>query len=446
MRIFSVLLLLLSCSLNVSCEFIPPPDEVCLGDSITFHCVLTGAFSTVQLLIINSTSFSLSQINLNSFSGLDVSRISATIDNTQNQVFIYTDLRANITLVNITKEDNNTLIGCSAGISGTSDRQEESDTLILASPPPAPSIQIMPIPGNCTVKVSWPHPTQPRRQYITDSVTTSLSISDQTYFSAPLTAGQESSYTLSAEFCLGSVTATVQFTPPSQPETLSCSATYGTEDRRLVIQILGYTSQYSIETSFSLFNDSDNEMVLSGNFSETPLFYSRDMFDIPVTSNYTVRLSSALRDCIASNSVACEAKLNITLMAPITTTSMPVTTNSTPATTPTKPSTLPPYITYIIIAVILVIVLIALSLVILLLGYLVHRSKTTKSKSIPKNAKRLTDPPSVPQFVETDANGEELHYIQPVFSQVSNPAKPKAGYPQTLYADINQASIAMQTV
>ena len=329
MRIVSVLLLLLSCSLNVSCEFIPPPDEVCLGDSITFHCVLTGAFSTVQLLIINSTTFSLPQINLNSFSGLDVSRISATIDNTQNQVFIYTDLRANITLVNITKEDNNTLIGCRAGISGTSDRQEESDTLILASPPPAPSIQLMPIPGNCTVKVSWSHPTQPRRQYITDSVTTSLSITDQTYFSAPLTAGQESSYTLSAEFCLGSVTATVQFTPPSQPGTLSCSATYGTEDRRLVIQILGYTSQYSIETSFSLFNDSDNEMVLSGNFSETPLFYSRDMFDIPVTSNYTVRLSSALRDCIASNYVACEAKLNITLMAPITTTSMPVTTNNT---------------------------------------------------------------------------------------------------------------------
>ena len=327
---FYIFISLLSSSLNVSCEFIPPPDEVCLGDSITFHCVLTGDFSTEQLLIINSTSFSLPQINLNSFFGFDVSRISAAVDNTlDSSNGIYTNLRANITLLNITKEDNNTLIGCSAGISGTSDRRVESRTLILASPPSAPSIQLMPIPGNCTVKVSWSHPTQPRRQYITDSVTTSLSITDQTYFSTPLTAGEESSYTLSAEFCLGSVTATVQFTPPSQPETLSCSATYGTEDRRLVIQILGYTSQYSIETSFSLFNDSDNEMVLSGNFSETPLFYSRDMFDIPVTSNYTVRLSSALRDCIASNYVACEAKLNITLMAPITTTSIPVTTNST---------------------------------------------------------------------------------------------------------------------
>ena len=318
---FYILISLLSCSLNGSCEFIPPPDEVCLGDSITFHCVLTdGTFSSEQSFIINSRTFSLFQINLNSVSGFDVSRISATVDNTfDSSNGIYTDLRANITLVNITKEDNNTVIGCSASITGTSDRQVESDTLILASPPPAPSIQLMPIPGNCTVEVSWSHPTQPRRQYITDSVTTNLSISDQTYFSAPLTAGEESSYTLSAEFCLGSVTATVQFTPPSQPETLSCSATYGAEDRRLVIQILGYTSQYSIETSFSLFNDSDNEMVLSGNFSETPLFYSRDMFDIPVTSNYTVRLSSALRDCIASNYVACETKLNIPLMAPITT-------------------------------------------------------------------------------------------------------------------------------
>ena len=439
MRAFSILLLLLSYSLNVSSEFIPPPDEVCLGDSITYHCELTGAFTAVQLFIVNSVSFNFIQINLDTAIGYNLSRFSATVDNTLNPSDgIYSALRANITLVNINKGDNNTLMGCKAPISGTNDIQEKSDNLRLASPPSKPSIRVVPIPSNCTVKVHWfHHSTQLLTQHLSDSASNRLSLtSDRTYFSSPLSAGEEISYTLSAEYCLGDGTvSTTPFTPPSQPDSFDCSATYGTEDSRLVIQISDYTSEYSIETSFDLFTESGS--VLSGDFSEnSPLYYSKEMFDLQTTSNYTVRLSSVLRDCIGSDSLMCEVKLNVTLKAPITTTI--ATSMNTPSMTPhqPQPSPLPTYVTYIIIAVVLFFVLLLLSLVIFVLAFLIHRSKIARYKSFPK--KRLPEPP-----LEKDINGEELHYMQPDFSQTQDAPRPKPPYAPTQYADLNQASLAM---
>ena len=433
MRVFSILILLLSFSLNVSCQFIPPPGDVCLGDSITYHCLLNGSFLTEQSFIINSTAFNILQINSpDTTSSIDLSRISATVNNTLDSVstLSYTVLRANITLVNITKEDNNTLIGCRAAISGTTNFQIESDTLILASPPSEPSIQVVPIPPNCTVRVSWSYPSPPLTQHLSDSVSNSLSItSDRTYFSSPLTAGEEVSYTLLASHCLGEVTASARFTPPTQPDPIACSATYGTEDKRLVIQILGYSSGFSIETSFNLFSESDT--VLTGNFSEdSPYYYSRDMFGIQATSNYTVRLTSALRNCIGSDSVMCEVKLNFTLMAPMTTIMITATTTTV---LQSPPSTLPDYAVYIIIAVVLALVLLMLSIVILFLAYLLYRSRTSRPKSFPK--KRLHEShPCPPELPETNANREELHYIQPDFSQTPDGPKPRAAFPQTEYA------------
>ena len=342
LSLFYIFISLLSFSLNVSCQFIPPPGDVCLGDSITYHCLLNGSFLTEQSFIINSTAFNILQINSpDTISSIDLSRISATVDNTLDLVstLAFTVLRANITLVNITKEDNNTLIGCRAARTGTTDFQIESDTLILASPPSEPSIQVVPIPPNCTVRVSWSYPSPPLTQHLSDSVSNSLSItSDRTYFSSPLTAGGEVSYTLLASHCLGEVTASARFTPPSQPDPIACSATYGTEDRRLVIQILGYSSGFSIETSFSLSTESDT--VLTGNFSEdSPYYYSRDMFGIQATINYTVRLTSALRDCIGSDSVMCEVKLNFTLVAPMTSNYATTTPNSTQTTSTSSVTT-----------------------------------------------------------------------------------------------------------
>ncbi|KAI6655210.1 hypothetical protein LOD99_2498 [Oopsacas minuta] len=303
--------------MRVSCEFIPPSNQICMDESITFDCLLPGTFLLVQVFIVNSTLVNLFQINnIDSFFGIDLTRLSATVDNTLDQnTGLYTVLRANITLIDITKEDNGTLIGCQA-TNSDNDLIEVSDTLYLASPPEL-DIILSPIPSNCSVKVSWTYPIQstlPITEEITDSVTNIITY-DRVYFSNFLTAGQDYTYTLTSSNCLGdSITADTQlFSLPSQPDAYTCSAEYGSENRMLVLQLLGYTSEYAIETSFTLSEDSDNTTNLSDTFTE-PRYYSKQMFDLPSTRNYTVVFTSILRNCIGSLQTTCETKLNITAL------------------------------------------------------------------------------------------------------------------------------------
>ena len=321
-------------STSVSSEFIPPSNQVCLGDSITFNCVLIGDFTTVQIFLINSLSIIMNQINnLDILSGIDLTRLSATVDNVYNpNTFTYTTLRANITLVDITKEDNNTLIGCKATDAATG-TVEESDTLILSSPPSQPIIQLTPINSNCSVRLEWSYPIQstlPITQQITDSVTNNMVIVlGQNYLSFFLTAGEDISYTLSAVNCLGdSVTAVSEvFSPPSQPQSYSCTADYGEENGVLVLEIVNYTSEYAIRTGFIITDDTDNSLIFSGNFYEDALYYtSQSMLGIYSTKIYTVKFTSVLRDCIGSMSTTCQVKLTLTAVVTPTPTHTLVTT------------------------------------------------------------------------------------------------------------------------
>ncbi|KAI6655209.1 hypothetical protein LOD99_2497 [Oopsacas minuta] len=430
-----LLLSLLLCYMRVSCEFIPPSNQICMDESITFDCLLPGTFPTIQLFVINNTTVNLFQINnIDSFFGIDLTRLSATVDNALDQnTGLYTVLRANITLVNITKGDNGTLIGCTATTSGNV-LLEDSDTLYLASPPSEPDIILSPIPSNCSVKVSWTYPIQstlPITEEITDSVTNIITY-DRVYFSNFLTAGQDYTYTLTSSNCLGdSITADTQlFSLPSQPDAYTCSAEYGSENRMLVLQLLGYTSEYAIETSFTLSEDSDNTTNLSDTFTE-PRYYSKQMFDLPSTRNYTVVFTSVLRDCIGSLQTTCEAKLIITGI---------VTPTSPPIPTPTPSMTIPTqspqdYLVYIIIAVVLFLLLLFLSFVIILLTCLLNRGKIFRNRTSPQNAKGFSKRVAAPAKIsDSNENGDELNYLKPEFG--SNPKKPNAPIPKTLYADI----------
>ena len=455
--IISNLIFLFTFSTSVSSEFIPPSNQVCLGDSITFNCVLIGDFTTVQTFLINSTSINMNQINnLPDFSGIDLTRLNATVDNVYNQnTFAYTALRANITLVNITKEDNNTLIGCKATDAATG-TVEESDTLILSSPPSQPIIQLTPINSNCSVRLEWSYPVQSTlhiTQQITDSVTNDmLTVQGQNYLSDFLTAGENISYLLSAVNCLGdSVTVVSEvFSPLSQPQSYTCTADYGTENRMLVLEIVNYTSEYAIVTGFIITDDTDNSMILSDNFSvDRPFYYSYSQVMLPVdyTRNYTVLFTSVLRDCTGSMSTTCQVKLNIIALVtptPSPTTTANMTTSSMSATTTPTP-TIPPYTIYIVIAIILFLFLLFLSCVIMLLACILGRGKLSRSKYVPKDARRFPNPASTPDKTpESGQDGEELHYITPVFS--TNSAKPKSPISKTLYSDISEMPVASESL
>ena len=195
-------------SISVSSEFIPPSNQVCLGDSIIFHCSLDGSFLNVPTFAFDGVAVTLQQINnIDSLPGIDLTRFSATLEDTQDpNTLFYASLRANITLVNVTKEDNNIIIECKATDS-TNNPVEVSSTLILASPPLQPIIQLTPMSSNCSVRLQWSYPVQstlPLTQQITDSVNNYMvTVQNDNYLSNPLRAGEDISYTLSAVNCFG---------------------------------------------------------------------------------------------------------------------------------------------------------------------------------------------------------------------------------------------------
>ena len=391
-----------------------------------------------------------------------MTRFSATEENIQDLTTgFYTSLRTNITLVSITKEDNDTQIGCTAtDTDSLIGIVEKSDTLILASPPSQPTIQLTSILSNCTVRLKWTYPTQstlPLTQQITDSVTNSIiPVQGQNFLSDFLTAGENISYTLSAVNCIGdSVTAVSEvFPPPSQPKSYSCTADYGTENGVLVLEIPNYDFNYTIQTGYIITDDTDDAIELSGDFSvDNPFYYSQGMMEFNSTRNYTVLFTSVLRDCVGSVSTSCQVKLNIvavvtTTPSPTTTTTTTTTTNTTTTTT-TSPSATPPglapYTIYIVVAIILFLLLLFLSCIIILLACILGRGKLSRSKYVPKNAERLPNPASTPEnHPESDPNVEELHYITPDFS--INSTKPKSPIPKTLYSDISEMPVATEAM
>ena len=461
--IISNLIFLFISSISVSSEFIPPSNEVCTGDSILFQCSFNGNFLNTQTFTINDVGLTIFQItNLNSSSGVDLTRFSATEENIQDLTTgFYTSLRTNITLVSITKEDNGTQIGCKAtDTDSLIGIVEKSDTLILASPPSQPTIQLTSILSNCTVRLQWTYPTQstlPLTQHITDSVITNnmIPVQGHSYLSDFLTAGENISYTLSAVNCIGfSVTAVSQvFSPPSQPVSYSCTADYGTENGVLVLRIVSYNSEYTIQTGYVITDDTDNSIVLSGNFSvDNPFYYySQDIIEINSTRHYTVVFTSLLRYCMESMSTSCQIMLNITAVvteipSPTTNTTTTHTNTTTTSTSPpATPPGLPPYTIYIVVAIILFLLLLFLSCIIILLACILGRGKLSRSKCVPKDAKRLPDPASTPENnPESDPNVEELHYITPDFS--TNSTKPKSPIPKTLYSDISEMPVATEAM
>ena len=295
---------------------------MCLGDSIIFHCSLDGSFLNVPTFSLNGVGVTLQQINnIDSLPGIDLTRFSATVEDTQDpNTFLYTSLRANITLVNITKEDNNTTMECKASDS-TNNQVEVSSTLILASPPSQPIIQLTPMKSTCSVRLQWSYPVQstlPLTQQITDSVNNDrVTVQNDNYLSKPLRAGEDISYTLSAVNCLGdSVTAVSEvFSPPSQPDSYSCTADYGTENGVLVLKI-DYNYHYNIQTGFVITDDTDNVMVLSGDLIDNQSY--QDMIEFNSTRIYSVQFASVLRYCIGSMSTSCQVKLNITAIVTTT--------------------------------------------------------------------------------------------------------------------------------
>ena len=323
--------------ISVSSEFIPPSNEVCTGDSILFHCSFNGNFLNIQTFTINGVGLTIFQINnIDSSSGVDLTRFSATEENIQDLTTgFYTSLRTNITLVSITKEDNGTQIGCKAtDTDSLIGIVEKSDTLILASPPSQPTIQLTSILSNCTVRLQWTYPTQstlPLTQHITDSVITNnmIPVQGHSYLSDFLTAGEDVSYTLSAVNCFGDSVTTVSelFSPPSQPKSYSCTADYGTENGVLVLEIPNYDFNYTIQTGYIITDDTDDAIELSGDFSvDNPFYYSQGMMEFNSTRNYTVLFTSVLRDCVGSVSTSCQVKLNI--VAVVTTIPSPTTTTT----------------------------------------------------------------------------------------------------------------------
>ena len=456
--VISYVFFLFISSISVSSEFIPPSNQVCLGDSIIFHCSFDGSFLAVQTFTLNDVGVTLQQINtIDSLLGIDLTRFSATVENTQNQNTLhYPSLRANITLVNVTKEDNNTIIECKATDS-MNNPVEVSSTLILASPPSQPIIQLTPMNSICRVRLQWSYPIQstlPLTQQITDSVNNyMITVQNDNYLSNPLRAGEDISYTLSAVNCFGdSVTAVSEvLSPPSQPESYSCTADYGIENGVLVLEI-DYNYNYAIQTGFSITDDTDNVTVLSGDFIDNQSYYSQDMIEFNSTRIYSVLFTSVLRDCIGSMSTSCQVKLNIT--AVVTTTPPPPTIanntpsstpSSTPTATPTTPKELPPYIIYIVIAIILFLFLLFLSCVIILLACILGRGKLSRSKYVPKDARRLPNQTSTSENnPESGQNGEELHYITPDFP--TKPIQPNPAIPKTVYTDISELPVASEAL
>ena len=463
-----LLLLIISTVHNISCQFSPPSSEVCLGDSISYDCTLNGRFPS-QTFFIYKQLLALTLVDLNSESsdGVDLSRISATNNNTQipNTPFFST-LRSTITLFNISKDDNGTLIGCTSFDLNTNLLINQSDILTLSPPPSPPTLHLTPIPSNCTVMLHWNSPSSqlPITGYTLRFAGSDNFLSDKFFFSDPLTAGENVGFNLTAKTCVyDSSPGMNQILVPSSPIITTYNATYA--NKTLLITVVSDPG-YRKSVNYSLFElSSPTTILVDGSISDSN-YKLISNFNLNESSNYNISIEVRLSDCKDSMTLSQMIPVIIVRVTPaIPTTSPKITTSptiiniTTPTgnvsnttmipspSTPSLPSPGPLLYVYIIISVVLVVILTILIVVIVVLIIILRKKKNSKFRSFPagrlSESKENPDPPEPINGQSDEPESTELHYIEPNFSNADSPPKPQP-LPKTQYTDIDHAKSSME--
>ena len=331
-----LLLLIISTVHKITCQFSPPSGEVCLGDSISYSCTLNGRFPSHQFFIYKRLlAITLTDLNSVSHDGVDLSRISATVNNTQipNTIFFST-LRSTITLINISKDDDGTLMGCTAIDLNTNLQINQSDILTLSPPPSPPTLHLTPIPSNCTVMLQWNPPSSqlPITGYTLSFGGSDNFVSDEFFFSDPLTAGENVCFNLTARTCVyDSSPGMNQILVPSSPNITKYNAIYG--NKTLLITVVSDPG-YRKSVNYSLFElSSPTTILVDGSISDDN-YELISNFNLNETSNYNISIEVRLSDCKDSMTLSQMIPVIIVSVTPSIPITSPKITTSQKITTP----------------------------------------------------------------------------------------------------------------